>query len=109
LGAGFDAGFDAGFGAELPALVAGFVFTAGTFPVDAFEADAFEADAFRATFEAAGFDAADFEADAFEFADLEPILGAEDLPDLPDISFITPCAEVTFKYKLFCLLNQALL
>lgn len=104
MGAGFDAGFNAGLGAELLALVAGFVFTADTFPVGAFAADAF-----RATFEAAGFDAADFEADAFEFADLEPILGAEDLPDLPDIAFITPCAEVTFKFKLFCLLNQALL
>ena len=85
-------------------MIAGFVFTADTFPVGAFAADAF-----RATFEAAGFDAEDFEADAFEFADLEPILGAEDLPDLPDIASITPCADVTFNCKLCCLLNQALL
>ena len=55
------------------------------------------------------FEAADFVAAALEFVDLEPILGAEDLPDLPDIAPNTPCAEVTFKFKLFSLLNQALL
>jgi hypothetical protein len=55
------------------------------------------------------FEAADFVAAALEFVDLEPILGAEDLPDLPDIAPNAPCAEVTFKFKLFSLLNQALL
>ena len=64
-------------------------------------------DSFRAVTE--DFEAADFVAAALEFVDLEPILGAEDLPDLPDIAPNAPCAEVTFKFKLFSLLNQALL
>lgn len=64
-------------------------------------------DGFRAVTE--DFEAADFVAAALEFVDLEPILGAEDLPDLPDIAPNAPCAEVTFKFKLFSLLNQALL
>ena len=86
-------------------LAAGFVFTAGTLPTGVFAADVF-----KAPFEDAGFDTADFEPAAFVFADLEPVWGdAEDLPDLPDIALITPCAEVTFKYMTFGLLNQALL
>ena len=86
-------------------LAAGFVFTADTFPTGVFAADVF-----KAPFEDAGFDTADFEPAAFVFADLEPVWGdAEDLPDLPDIALITPCAEVTFKYTIFSLLNQALL
>ena len=86
-------------------LAVGFVFTADTFPTGVFAADVF-----KAPFEDAGFDTADFEPAAFVFADLEPVWGdAEDLPDLPDIALITPCAEVTFKYTIFSLLNQALL
>jgi len=90
-------------GALVVVFASGLAATAGLlFPVVALLVDGL-----RAVTE--DFEAADFVAAALEFVDLEPILGAEDLPDLPDIAPNAPCAEVTFKFKLFSLLNQALL
>ena len=116
LAAGFTADFAGGFEAGLTAglalgfVAAGFVavFKAGFFAIglseDAFAAGAFAVD----TEDFAGFAFTVFAAVAFEFEVFEVILGAEDLPDLPDIALNTPYAEVTFNFKLSSLLKQAL-
>ena len=91
-------------------VVAGFVavFAAG-FLVRALSEDAFAAGAFAVdTEDFAGFALTTFAAVPLEFEVFEVILGAEDLPDLPDIALNTPYAEVTFKCKLSSLLKQAL-
>lgn len=112
MAAGFVGDFAAALatGLALGFVAAGFVavFEAAcltrVFSEDAFAAGAFAVD----TEDFADFAFTVFAAVAFEIEVFEDILGAEDLPDLPDIALSTPYADVTFNVKLSSLIKQAL-